>query len=86
MTKFREKMLKLIDVPVGRVSFRKDKWGELCSVSFARTATVVGIGEDASEDDLESFLHSVKNGSKLFVSEAIKVYGANWKGKVKHRS
>ena len=39
-----------------------------------------------TKEEWESFLETVKQGSRSFVSEAKKVYGNNWKDFVKHRS
>lgn len=86
MSKFREKILKSVNVPVERIAFRKDKWGELATVYYGGSQRSTSIGDDYDKEQLESFLESVKQGSRSFVSEAKKVYGDKWKSYVKHRS
>lgn len=82
---FRKKILSLIDVPVGRVSFRNDKWGTLVTVYFNGIASSVSIGDDMLDDCLEEFLHSVKNGSELMIKEAKACFGEKWNENIKYR-
>ena len=86
MNKFHKKVLESIDIPVERISFRKDKWGEIATIYYGKTTRPTTIGDDHDKDEWESFLETVKQGSRSFVSEAKKVYGNNWKDFVKHRS
>jgi len=80
---FKKRILKIIDVPVGRIAFRKDKWGTLATVYFNGISTPVSIGDDF--DDIDCFLHSVKNGSEQMIKEAEKCYGKNWRKYIKVR-
>jgi hypothetical protein len=70
-SKFREKILKSVNVPVERISFRKDKWGELATVYFGKSHRSASIGDDDYTDKelFEGFLISVKIGSRSFVAE-----------------
>ena len=86
MNKFHKKVLEAITVPVEKISFRKDKWGEIATVYYAKSIRPTTIGDDFDKDDWESFIETVKQCSRSFVSEAKKVYGNNWKNFVKHRS
>lgn len=80
---FRKRILKIIDVPVGRIAFRNDKWGTLATVYFNGVGTPISIGDDI--DDLDSFLHSVRNGSELMIREAKRCYGEDWRKYIKTR-
>jgi hypothetical protein len=85
MENFRKFILSQVKVPVERVSFRKDKWGELATVYFAKAAKSVSIGNDFDHDQLESFIHWVNNGSILFIRHAKECYGNKWGNYIKHR-
>ena len=80
---FKKRILKIVNVPVGRITFRKDKWGILATVYFNGITTPISIGDD--DDDIDCFLHSVKNGSSLMIVEAEKCYGKNWRKYIKTR-
>lgn len=85
MNKFHKKVLESVKVPVERISFRKDKWGEIATIHYGKATRSTTIGDDFDKDDFESFLETVKQGSRAFVSEAKKVYGDKWKDKVNYR-
>ena len=86
MNKFHKKVLGNINIPVERISFRKDKWGEIATVYYGKATRPTTIGDDHDKDEWESFLETVKQCSRSFVAESKKVYGNNWKDFVKHRS
>lgn len=43
MNKFHKKVLENINISVERISFRKDKWGEIATVYYAITHNVLGL-------------------------------------------
>lgn len=86
MNKFHKKVLESIKIPVERISFRNDKWGEIATVYYGKTTRPTTIGDDHDVYEWESFLETVNQGSRAFVSEAKKVYGDKWKQFVKHRA
>jgi len=87
MKTFRQKILKMVNVPVERVAFRKDKWGVLATVYFHGKYRPESIGDDMmnDKDSIHIFKHGVKSGSGLMVKEAEKTYGENWRKYIKHR-
>lgn len=85
MNKFHKKVLESVKVPVEKISFRVDKWGEIATVYYGGVSRGTTIGDDHDRDEFDSFLQSVKQGSRVFVSEAKKMYGEKWYDFVKHR-
>jgi len=81
MGNFKNQVLDLIKVPVQKVIVRKDKWGEIASVYFYGQARTTHICSDEMEDKdmVESFLHSVNNGSGLMIEEAKRCYGEDYR-------
>ena len=86
MTKFHKKVLESVNIPVERIAFRKDKWGEIATVYFGKASRSITIGDDYDKEQFESFLETVKQRSRSFITDAKKVYGDKWKQYVKHRS
>jgi len=86
MTAFHKTILDLVKVPVERISFRKDKWGEIATVHYGKATKSTTIGDDFDTDELDCFIETVKQGSRSFVSEAKNVYGDNWTKFIKHRN
>lgn len=83
---FRQKILKLVNVPVQRIAFRKDKWGEMATVYFHGKARPISISDDGlSKDEIKGFKHDVKNGSDLMVESALATYGKDWRKYIKSR-
>lgn len=82
---FRKQVLELVNVPVGRIAFRTDKWGLLATVYFNGITKPESIGDDADTEDWEDFLHYVKRKSAVMVGEAEKCYGENWREYIKAR-
>ncbi len=85
MENFREKILTNINTPVERISFRKDKWGDLCTVYFANAFLSCSIGNDCDKDEFDCFIETVKQGSRSFIVKAEECYGKDWIKYVKHR-
>lgn len=82
---FRKKVYSLISDPVGRVCFRKDTFGLICTVYFDGVVRSLTIAQDSDCDGFEWFENAVKCSSAHFVSEAKKCFGDNWRKYVKHR-
>ena len=85
MTDFHIKVLNSINTSVERISFRKDKWGEIATVYYGGVTKSTTIGDDHDKDEWETFIETVKQGSRYFISEAKKVYGSVWKKHIKNR-
>ena len=86
METFRQIILKSINVPIGRISFRVDKWGTVCTIYFHGKFNPVSICDDTmTTDDINQFLHYVKHGSDAMIEAAKETYGENWRKYIKHR-
>lgn len=83
---FRSAVLSAIKVPVERIAFRKDTWGEVATVYYANAFPSTSIGDDYDDDLLECFLLTVAQGSRSFVAKAKECFGKDWKKHVRCRS
>jgi hypothetical protein len=82
---FRDKVYSLLTMPVEKVIVRSDKWGEVATVYFYGKAVAWSIDSSSIDDAdaVETFLHSVRNGSSLMVEAAEQHFGHRWEDHVR---
>lgn len=86
-TTFREAINTLVTVPVEKIIFRTDKWGDVATVYFHGKAQPVFFEAEnlADADEIKAFLHYVKNGSELMLNEARQMFGDKYAQYIKIR-